>query len=167
MKVPTLACVWSPTLIDSHGLLSTLSWFKFWWKMMKVFAVWPLISSQLSRNSCSFRLTGHESWENSDTNLASHQLSSSFDLAFRCQMRMTVDSCWQARVCMRVFSTIVLRSNKNNSCVTVDESWLDITGQTRRIINWIHPIKTHGERLGASLQHSSTLINSVPRVTAI
>ena len=35
---------------------------------------------------------------------------------------MRVDESWQARVCMRVFSTFVLRSKKNKSCMRVDKS---------------------------------------------
>jgi hypothetical protein len=30
---------------------------------------------------------------------------------------------WEARVCMRVFSTLMSWSNKNKSCMRVDESW--------------------------------------------
>jgi hypothetical protein len=34
---------------------------------------------------------------------------------------------WEARVCVRVFSTFMPRSNENKSCMRVDENWLDIT----------------------------------------
>jgi hypothetical protein len=34
-----------------------------------------------------------------------------------------VDESWEARVCMRVFSTLIPRSNENKSCMRVDESW--------------------------------------------
>jgi hypothetical protein len=37
--------------------------------------------------------------------------------------RMRVDESWEARVCIRVFSTLMPRSNKNKSCMRVDESW--------------------------------------------
>ena len=30
---------------------------------------------------------------------------------------------WQARICIRVFSTLVFRSSDNKSCIKVDESW--------------------------------------------
>ena len=33
---------------------------------------------------------------------------------------MRVDASWEARVCMRVFSTLMPRSNENNSCMRVD-----------------------------------------------
>jgi hypothetical protein len=37
---------------------------------------------------------------------------------------MRVDeSSWEARVCMRVFSTLVPRSNENKNCMRVDKSW--------------------------------------------
>ena len=36
---------------------------------------------------------------------------------------MRVDESWQARVCMRVFSTFLSSSNENKSCMRVDESW--------------------------------------------
>jgi hypothetical protein len=36
---------------------------------------------------------------------------------------MRVDDNWEARVCMRVFSTLMPRSNENKSCMRVDESW--------------------------------------------
>ena len=45
MRVITFALVWPPTLINSHALSSTLSWFKFSWESMRGLA----------------RLTGHES----------------------------------------------------------------------------------------------------------
>jgi hypothetical protein len=32
---------------------------------------------------------------------------------------------WEARICMRVLSTFMPRSNENKSCMRVDESWLD------------------------------------------
>ena len=35
---------------------------------------------------------------------------------------MRVDESWQAGVCMRVFSTLMSRSNENKSCMGVDES---------------------------------------------
>jgi hypothetical protein len=36
---------------------------------------------------------------------------------------MRVDKSCEARVCIRVFSTLVARSNENKSCMRVDESW--------------------------------------------
>ena len=36
---------------------------------------------------------------------------------------MRVDDIWQARVCMRVFSTLTSLSNENKSCMRIDESW--------------------------------------------
>jgi hypothetical protein len=36
---------------------------------------------------------------------------------------MRVDENWEARVCMRVFSTPMPQSNENKSCMRVDESW--------------------------------------------
>jgi hypothetical protein len=49
-------------------------------------------------------------------------------LSCPCQTRtrvcMRVDESWEARVCMRVFSTLMPRSNKNKS---LHESWLDIS----------------------------------------
>ena len=33
------------------------------------------------------------------------------------------DKSWEARVCMRVFSTLLSWSNENKSCTRVDESW--------------------------------------------
>ena len=38
---------------------------------------------------------------------------------------MSVDEslhAWQARICIRVFSTLISRSNENKSCMRVDES---------------------------------------------
>ena len=51
---------------------------------------------------------------------------------------------WEARVCMRVFSTLMPRSNENKSCMRVDEkrefawefSQLSCTGQTRTRFVW-------------------------------
>ena len=36
---------------------------------------------------------------------------------------MRVDKSWQARICMRVFSTLMFWSNENKSCMRVDKSW--------------------------------------------
>jgi hypothetical protein len=36
---------------------------------------------------------------------------------------MRVDESWETRVCMRVFSTLMPRSKENKSCMRVDESW--------------------------------------------
>ena len=36
---------------------------------------------------------------------------------------MRVDESYQARFCMRVFSTLMSWSNENKSCMRVDESW--------------------------------------------
>ena len=51
--------------------------------------------------------------------------------------------CWQARVCMRVFSTLMFWSNKNKSCMRVDKRefvWeftqLSCPGQTRARVAW-------------------------------
>ena len=38
------------------------------------------------------------------------------------QTRMRVDESWQARVCMSVSSTLIVRSNEQGSCMRVDES---------------------------------------------
>ena len=43
MRVATFAHVWSPTLINSHARSSTLSWFKFWRELMRVFALLPVM----------------------------------------------------------------------------------------------------------------------------
>jgi hypothetical protein len=109
MKVPTFAGVWPPTLIDSRALLSTLSWFKFWWKMMRVFArLSGNIRSTLTQLLFSF--DGDMRVEKILIKVSPlvNSQSSSFDWGFRCQMRMTVEKSWQAsvRVCMRVYSTI-------------------------------------------------------------
>jgi hypothetical protein len=40
------------------------------------------------------------------------------------------DESWQARVWERISSTPFPRSNERNSCIRIDESWLDITSQT-------------------------------------
>jgi hypothetical protein len=37
------------------------------------------------------------------------------------QMRMRVDESWQARVCTRVFSTLMPWSNENKSCMRVEK----------------------------------------------
>ena len=54
MRVATLALVWPPTLINSHALSSTLSWFQVWlvWPIMRVCTLqlqaqikWPMFLS--------------------------------------------------------------------------------------------------------------------------
>jgi hypothetical protein len=59
---------------------------------------------------------------------------------------MRVDESWEARVCMRVFSTHMSRSNENKSYMRVDKSWearvcmrvsqLSCHGQTRTRVTW-------------------------------
>ena len=39
------------------------------------------------------------------------------------KLRWKFYESWQARVCMRVFSTLMSWSNENKSCIRVDESW--------------------------------------------
>ncbi len=57
--------------------------------------------------------------------LISESLHESF-LNFHCLIKreQELHESWQARVCMRVFSTIVTRSNENKSCMRVDEGEL-------------------------------------------
>ncbi len=43
---------------------------------------------------------------------------------------MRVDESWQARVYMRVFSTLMPQSNENKSCMRVDESWWELTSES-------------------------------------
>ena len=71
-------------ICNSHHLASTLSWFKFWWKLVGVFATRAVISSishqlPLRKLSCKLSLANtratlvlvwpeHASWENSHAN---------------------------------------------------------------------------------------------------
>jgi hypothetical protein len=55
--------------------------------------------------------------------LTSESLHESF-LDFHCLVKRDQElrESWQARVCMRVFSTFIAWSNENKSCTRVDES---------------------------------------------
>ena len=51
-------------------------------------------------------------------------------------MIMRVDESLEAKVCMRVFSTLMPRSNEDKSCMRVDESRLDVTARvSKSLIN--------------------------------
>jgi hypothetical protein len=60
------------------------------------------------------------------------------------QMRTRVDESWKARVCMRVSSTLMPRSNENKSCMSVDESW-EARVCTRIFSTLIAPVKREQE----------------------
>jgi hypothetical protein len=43
---------------------------------------------------------------------------------------MKLDESWEARVCVRLFSTFMPRSNENKSCMRVDESWWELRSES-------------------------------------
>jgi hypothetical protein len=75
---------------------------------------------------------------------------------------------WEARVCMRVFWTLMSRSNKNKSCMRVD--WIQSLSETKmRVEKWEFAwefdestrelaVKRVYERLNSELQLSLTVI---------
>jgi hypothetical protein len=91
---------------------------------------------------------------------------------------MRVYVSWEAKVCMRVFSTLMPRStNENKSCMRVDESWLDINA---RVAKTLIKISTSSKlmrvdksawesmRVGAQTPaRVATLINSHPLSEAL
>ena len=64
------------------------------------------IAWEFSQLSCSGQTRTRVAWE-----LRSERLHES------------LHESWEARVCMRVFSTLMPRSNENKSCMRIDESW--------------------------------------------
>jgi hypothetical protein len=76
---------------------------------------------------------------------------------------MRVDESWEVRVCMRVFSTLMRRSNENKSCMWVDESWE--ARVCMRVFSTLMRRSNENKRLhlswwGITARVAKTLINS-------
>jgi hypothetical protein len=101
------------------------------WELMRVekreFA-WEF--SQLSCPGQTGEQELHESWWELRSE-SSHEsfLNSHAPVKPENKSCMRVDESWEARVCMRVFVTVMRRSNENKSCTRIDENRLDITAR--------------------------------------
>ena len=91
--------------------------------------------------SCSGQTRTRVAWE-----LTSESLHESFiNSRVLVKREQELHESWQARVCMRVSSTLVSWSNENKSCMRVDKrefTWefhqLSCPGQMRTRVEWLH-----------------------------
>jgi hypothetical protein len=93
-----------------------------WWELRRVWLrVFSTLMPRSNENKSCMRVEKREfAWEFS-------QISCPGQTRTRVAWELVkVDESWEARVCTRVFSTLMPRSNENKSCMTVDKSWLDI-----------------------------------------
>ena len=145
---------------NSHPLSSTLNCFKFWWELMRVVRVWPVMRVDESCNS-RWRLTAN-----------SHPLSPTvtdfelvwWELMWVCARLTSHESWWELQNCHR-FALCSSRLSK-----TVQNLQLrKITGLvwvTSTLINshLVSPAHESWENSRANSRFS-TLINSHPRLT--
>ena len=87
------------------------------WELMRVEKrdfVW-----EFSQLSCPCQTRTRVAWELRSEILYESSLNSHAPV----KREQELHESWEARFCMRVFSTLMPRSNENKSCVRVDESW--------------------------------------------
>jgi hypothetical protein len=94
-------------------------------------------ASEFSQLSCPGQTRTRVAWELRRESLHQNFLNSQVLV----KREQELHESWEARVCIRVFSTLMARSNENKSCMKVDKSWLDITGAPAqailiKIIGW-------------------------------
>jgi hypothetical protein len=84
-----------------------------------VFSVWLCQTPQVFFGIYSFLPKKHLYWTSRESSLGLIE-ESCINEVHAGLTRVRVDKSWQARVCMRVFSTLIPWSNVNKSCVRVD-----------------------------------------------
>jgi 3'-phosphoadenosine 5'-phosphosulfate sulfotransferase len=85
-------------------------------------------TSEFSQLSCPGQTRKKVAWE-----LRSESLHQSFlNSHVLVKREQELHESWEARVWMRVFSTLLPRSSENKSFVRVDESWQDITARVAK-----------------------------------
>jgi hypothetical protein len=74
------------------------------------------------------------------------------------------NSWWELIVCMRVFSTLMPRSNENKSCMRIDKSWMDITARVAKTHQNLKQFKVDESwRSFASESCNSSILSSFDR----
>ena len=78
---------------------------------------------EFSQLSCPVQTRTRVTWELKSESL--HESFLNFRVPFKREQELheSNDASWEVRVCMRVFSTLMPRSNENKSYMRVDESW--------------------------------------------